>query len=102
MPPFARLPDSKTTELGIPHPGEFGCDVPTRLQMQPCSSHEVLDRSDRFFDPAGPFAEACLNVEKEKIAELARGRRKSTRPPGKRHPVQTAQIGNQGMTSSLA
>src|SRR5271157_1008235 len=103
MSTLAGLPYMETCELTIPHPCKFAIDGEARLQIQTCSENEVLHCRDRLFDPACLFADTRLNVEQEKIAELARNRGKVTgRQPGERHPVQPAQISEQRSAAPFA
>ena len=103
FPALAQLPRPVGFEAAVPEPREFAGHFPAWLQAKLAPADERLDCRDGLADSACLFADAGLDVEQEKIAEVARCRgERGGRQPGKRNPVQAAQIRNQRVAAPLA
>ena len=55
------------------------------LQTETGPTHEALDRSDRFLDPAGTLANTSLDIEQQQAAQVVR--RLGESAPRQRHAI---------------
>ena len=87
---LARLPDPEASRSGGPTAAaNSGDDVQLGLQAEPGALDERLDGADRLLDPAGPLADAGLDVEQQQVAQVSAARSRSRPTAAERGPCRT-------------